>query len=438
MRIIHIVVPRERAEIMQTILNKLGVRFSVISDEKNSLFLVTERDENVEIVIDEIKKLGVGDLYGSFQVYAPEYASGEVEIKVKRIPSKRASREEILADVQELARLDRNYILYSILAAMLATLGLLTNNLVIIIASMIIAPFIGPILGTSLGIVLNIDQLRKESMLSEFIGIGLSILTGFLFSMIMPHTVPTTQIMLRAHPTYVDVLFAVVAGFAVAISVVSVTSMALVGVAIAASILPPAANIGIGLTFLIKGSPYAYDIIFGSTLLLVINILAITTMSIVFFWFEGLTPGESIRKKLIARKVVKRRLIAVTFALIVALVPIIHSAVIHYKEEEFESKVRSSVISYISDNYPDVEIINLEVSYIESKNVTYIYLTIGVNNVSQSLNNIASDIAEYIENEYHVKAKVYVSISLTNSSFDIVNCDVVVITNKDIKGAKCF
>ena len=414
MRIIHIVVPRERAEIMQTILNKLGVRFSVISDEKNSLFLVTERDENVEIVIDEIKKLGVGDLYGSFQVYAPEYASGEVEVKVKRIPSKRASREEILADVQELARLDRNYILYSILAAMLATLGLLTNNLVIIIASMIIAPFIGPILGTSLGIVLNIDQLRRESMLSEFIGIGLSILTGFLFSMIMPHTVPTTQIMLRAHPTYVDVLFAVVAGFAVAISVVSVTSMALVGVAIAASILPPATNIGIGLTFLIKGSPYAYDIIFGSTLLLVINILAITTMSIVFFWFEGLTPGESIRKKLIARKVVKRRLIAVTFALIVALVPIIHSAVIHYKEEEFESKVRSSVISYISDNYPDVEIINLEVSYIESKNVTYIYLTIGVNNVSRSLNNMASDIAEYIENEYHVKTKVYVSISLTN------------------------
>lgn len=416
MRIIHVIVPKDRAEIVQTILTKIGAKYSVISDENNTLFLITELDENVEALIGELKKLGVGSLYGGFQVYAPEYASGATEVRTKRIASKRASREEILADIRELARLDRNYILFSILAAMLATLGLLTDNLVIIIASMIIAPFIGPILGTSLGIVLNIDDLRRESTVSEGVGLGLSILTGFLFSLILPHTYPTTQIMLRAQPSYIDVLFAVVAGFAVAISVVSVTSMALVGVAIAASLVPPAVNIGIGVTFLIKGVPEGSQIIFGSTLLLVINVLAITSTSLLFFWFEGLTPGESIRKRLIAKKVVRNRLIVTFIALLIVLAPIILMSYQHYQQVQVESQIKSSVEDYLSKNYPNVDLVSLKVSYILTSRKAIIDMRLGVSNITSEILSIPGNVSSFVTSKFNISCTVYAEFVLKSTT----------------------
>ena len=416
MRVIHVTVPKDRTEIVQTILTKLGTKFTTISDENNTLFLITELDENVETLIGELRKLGVGSLYGSFQVYAPEYASGAAEIKTKRIPSKRASREEILADIRELARLDRNYILFSILAAMLATLGLLTDNIVIIIASMIIAPFIGPILGTSLGIVLNLDDLRQEGALSESVGLGLSVLTGFLFSLILPHTYPTSQIMLRAQPSYVDVLFAVVAGFAVAISVVSVTSMALVGVAIAASLVPPAANIGIGVTFLIKGVPEGYQIIFGSTLLLVINVLAITTTSLLFFWFEGLTPGESIRKKIMAKKVVRNRLIVTFIILLIVLAPIVVMSYQHYQQIQMENQITNATKEYISINYQNVDVLSIDVKYILTQRKAIINLQLGVTNITNQLLTLPNNLSSYISSSFNIDCIVYVDFILKGSS----------------------
>lgn len=415
MRGIHIIIPAEKESIVTSVLKNLSVPFEKITSDGTVMLILTVADEHVETVIDSIRKVGVGTLYGTYQVYNIEFAARAAELPIT-LKTKRVSREEILSDIWSQAELNRNFVLASILASILATLGLLTDNIIITIASMIIAPYFGPILGTSLGIVLNIDELRQESLKSEFIGLGLSVLTGFGFAMVLPYTGPTHRILAISNPTYIDIIFAVVAGIAAAISVISVAPVALVGVAIAASIVPPAVNVGIGLSFALRGDPLAGSIIYGSALLLTINVLAINSMSIVFFWLVGIKPGESIRKELMAKKVAGQRLLAIVIAFLVVSAPITLATITHYQEKRIENEIKNSVTSYINTHYPGIEIIDITVIYVKTENMTYIYLTIGASKMDERIFNIASDIKLYITRTYHVQVKVYLTISITAST----------------------
>ncbi len=414
MRGIHVIVPVDKENMITTILENLKVFYEKIVGKDKVLIIISVEDEYVETVIDAIKKVGVGTLYGTYQVYNLEFAARTTEPFIKR-GAKRVSREEILSDIRDQAEFNRTYALSCILAAVLATLGLLTDNVIITIASMIIAPLIGPILGTSLGIVLNIDDLRRESIRSEIAGLLLAILTGFVFTMMLPYTNPTSEVLARAHPTYVDIIFAVVAGVAAAISIVSIAPVALVGVAIAASIIPPAVNIGIGFAFYLKGVEGACAIIYGSTILLVINVLAINSMSILFFWLVGIKPGESIRKELIAKRIARERLVGLIFAFLVVSAPIIYATISHYEEKRIENEIRMSIIAYMSKYHPDIEIVNLDIVYSKQANTAYIYLTIGVSSFNDSIISLASEIKQYVAEKFHIKAKVYLSINIISS-----------------------
>ncbi|MCD6492069.1 MAG: TIGR00341 family protein [Candidatus Njordarchaeia archaeon] len=410
MRAIHIIIPKDKEKIVTTALGSLGIKHEKIEGSGNILLILTVAEEHVELVIDAIKKIGVGTIYGTYQIYNVESAPKPAKLGFKA--TKRASREEILSDFQEKAELTGNYVLSGISASVLATLGLLTDNIIITIASMIIAPYFGPMIGTSLGIVLNIDELRRESLKSEIIGLGLSVLTGFIFSMILPYTIPTSRMLAISNPTYIDIIFAIMAGLAAAISVVNVEATALVGVAIAASIVPPASNIGIGFAFLLKGVPSAYTLMFGSTILLAINVLAITTTSILFFWLTGIKPGESIRKELIAKKIAKQRLLALLISFFIVSIPILLLTLDHFEEKQIEREISDTIESFLSSNYPDLEIIDLNVVYTKAENMTYIYLTIGAHEINASLSNLAESLRILISNTYHIKTRIYLSVYL--------------------------
>ena len=61
-----------------------------------------------------------------------------------------STREEILAQVEKDARLNDNFILLVILSAIVAAIGLLENNLAVIVGAMVIAPLLGPNIAFSL------------------------------------------------------------------------------------------------------------------------------------------------------------------------------------------------------------------------------------------------------------------------------------------------
>ena len=414
LRGINIVIPNERRQLIIEILNNLGVDHYVVSDDNNTFITFSIPVSKAETVIEALEKVGLGILYGLLQVYNIEY-SPEIEKMEKEERAPRASREEILLDIIQMSKLNVNYVTYTILAAILAAVSLLANNIIILVASMIIAPIMGPILGISMGTVLGREDLQKQGLKSELIGIGLCIMVGCIISLIIPFMVMTDSIYVRSHPTIIDVVFAVVAGAAAALSVISVVSMALVGVAIAASIVPPAANVGIGIAYLIRGYEGAQEIVIGSAILLIINILIINAMSVIFFWLKGIHPAVSERKKKLAKKAVRKQLLVITLALIIVLIPVAQSSINSYYTYKMEQKARNLILNYIETHYPDIDVCKLDVSYIKAKNMFYIYLTIAISRMEDIPGDLPNEIKATIKDSLGADSIIYIMAMLKST-----------------------
>ncbi len=412
MKTIHILIPRDKKQIVETVLNSLEIKYSSIEDKSNALIMITLPDEVVESVTDEIKKVGVGTLYGYYHIFTSEVSSMPKEIISEDIAevlgkTKRISREEIISSVRDMAELNRSYILYSILAAILAALGLLSNNVVMIIASMIVAPYMGPIVGTSIGIVTNDSELKKESFTSGATGIGIAIIIGFIVTFVTPFYSTNSAILLRSNPTYLDLIFALVAGLAAALSVASVTSLTLIGVAIAASLAPPAANIGVGIGLFLKGNPEGINVILGSTLLLSINILAIVTMGLIYFWIEGVSGMLSIRKRAITTKKIKNRIFLFAFLFLIISIPVMSSTYQHYLNTSLKNSIKEDVIREINSKYSSTTVLNVTV-ILQGKNSARILVDLALSNTNIDLHAISEHLDKVITEKYSMVVEVFI------------------------------
>ncbi len=163
----------------------------------------------------------------------------------------------------------------------MASAGLMLNNSAVVIASMIIAPFMTPILSFSVGILIPNKNLIKIGFINQILGFIISVVIGFLMGLLSEifriAKEPSVQMLIRTFPNWLDVIVAVCAGIAIGFSTTSTLESSLVGIAIAASLMPPAANVGIACGF---GD---YSLALGSFMLFLMNIVLINLAAIVIF-----------------------------------------------------------------------------------------------------------------------------------------------------------
>ncbi len=316
MRKISITVPTEDTKKVIEILEETGYEFSVIEGKDTSAIYLAVHTDDVGPLITELQKEGIGRVTGTVYVSQAELVIPYKQHKMNTTGAKRIAIEELYRDVEESSKLDRNYIIFIALSAILASLGLLANNVVAVIASMVIAPLMGPIIGTSLGTVLSDRKLFKEGLKAEIFGLLLSIAAGFVIGYLYPEAEVTSEILLRASPTLFDVGLAVVSGSAAAICFTSGIATALVGIAIAAALMPPAVNVGLGLAL------QRYDIALGSALLLLTNVFSINITALAVFWLKDVKPTLSLRRKKLAKGLLKKRGLLVIIAILVLCLPI--------------------------------------------------------------------------------------------------------------------
>jgi len=167
------------------------------------------------------------------------------------------------------------------LASAIATFGLYGDSAAAVIGAMIVAPLMLPIMGLAFAISIGDLRAIRSSLLVGVGGIVTAIGVGYLIALLMPSSLDPTnvgQIMVRTTPRLIDLLAALATGLAGAFAIgrrdVSDT---LPGVAIAISLVPPLANVGI-----LLGAD-RLDLALGSLLLFVTNYVAILlTGSFVF------------------------------------------------------------------------------------------------------------------------------------------------------------
>ncbi|QCW98927.1 DUF389 domain-containing protein [Aggregatimonas sangjinii] len=182
----------------------------------------------------------------------------------------------------------------------IASVGLNANSTAVVIGAMLISPLMGPILGIGMSLAINdIDTLRR-SLKNFAVMVVLSVLTAYLFFLLFPLKVESSELLMRTAFDLRDVLIAFFGGLALVIARAKKGTMASViyGVAIGTALMPPLCTVGFGIAW---GN---WDYALGALYLFTINSIFIglaTFLVIKYLRFPMVRYANSARRRAIAR-----------------------------------------------------------------------------------------------------------------------------------------
>ena len=168
-------------------------------------------------------------------------------------------------------------------STLIACLGLVANSTAVIIGAMLVAPLMTPLFGIALALVRGEASLLGRALRAEIIGVLLGVGIATIFGALPLALEVTPEMLSRTQPNLLDLLVAVLAGFAGAFAMIDERlSPTLPGVAIATAIVPPVANTGLCLAV------GAFNGAYGSFLLFLANSLSILIIACATFLAAGL------------------------------------------------------------------------------------------------------------------------------------------------------
>lgn len=277
--------------------------------------------EKTEHILNSLISLGIGDRFGTIWITPldvnrpkPRVEHSSDNLKPDHQFTETIKSRMIVEKVVEAARASAafsfDYVSLVVVASSLASIGLAYNNVVVIVASMLVSPIMGPVVAVTFGTVIQDRQLRHMGLWSEIVSLVICVFIGFLHGLLMvPFSKdldwPTSEMLGRGSLSGLisGVLVAIPSGIGVALSILGNNTSSLVGVAISASLLPPAVNTGVLLAIAslsnfyhpdnMTGSDLAKDSIVQATfsfLITLANIVVIYLMALGMFKVKEVAP----------------------------------------------------------------------------------------------------------------------------------------------------
>lgn len=263
--------------------------FSTINADGRIAARLLVRPDHHQAVLDLLQTiLSSADnahiLVHSLEASLPKIKEDDNDKNARRSKSSIISREEIITLVEKGAQLSSNYLVLIMLSAIVAAIGLLEDNVAVIIGAMVIAPMLGPNIAFALGTTMGDSKLIIKSLYAIAVGISIAIAVGAGIGVIWPDLIYSDEVLARTDVTFSGTAIALASGAAGALSLVTSISGVLVGVMVAVALMPPATTIGLMLS---TGDTQAA---FGAALLLVMNIACINLSAKLVFLFKGVRP----------------------------------------------------------------------------------------------------------------------------------------------------
>jgi uncharacterized hydrophobic protein (TIGR00341 family) len=201
------------------------------------------------------------------------------------------TREEIMTQVSEDARIGRDYLIFVALSAVVAAFGMVEGSAAVVIGAMVIAPLLGPMLAFSVGVALGDGALMARAAAAAALGMGVATALGAALGLVLPIDVATPELADRSRVGAGGIAIALASGAAAALSLATGVAGALVGVMVAVALLPPAVAAGL---FLGSGRG---DLALGAALLLCINVVCVNLAAQVVLTARGITPRTWFEKQ---------------------------------------------------------------------------------------------------------------------------------------------
>ncbi|MEA2050927.1 MAG: TIGR00341 family protein, partial [Campylobacterota bacterium] len=281
--------------------------------------------------------------------------------------------------LKESSKLSWVFIILMILSTLLATTGLFQSSAPVIIGAMILAPLMAPIISLSMGIARSENLLINNSIKTLIYGIVTALFFSCIYTYFMPLSIVTPEMRGRLNPNILDLMVAIFSGIAGAYAnSKSEVAKSLAGVAIAVALVPPLSVTGIGIGW---GN---LDIIYGSFLLFITNLVGISLAASITFVVLGYAPIHRAKKGLVYSFIV---LSFITIPLVLSFGKVI-------KQNHILNQLNNK---YYTINNKKIDIDILEVNLNSNKPILYIQTTSDQLLNKQDLNILNSKISKQIK-----------------------------------------
>ena len=202
------------------------------------------------------------------------------------------TREELYLKLQDGASAGPTYLLLAMLSTIVAIIGLLQDNVAVVVGAMVIAPFLGPNLAFAFGTALADKGLMRRAFLTAVTGIVVAVIFAAVTGYLWPGIPDSAELMSRTSVGIDGVVLAVASGVAGVLSLTTGLSMTLVGVMVAVALLPPAATFGFMLG---QGN---MPLAIGALSLLTVNIVCVNLSGLLVFLAKGIRPRQWFERRM--------------------------------------------------------------------------------------------------------------------------------------------
>jgi uncharacterized hydrophobic protein (TIGR00271 family) len=176
------------------------------------------------------------------------------------------------------ARLDDVFLVLTVGAGLIATLGLLSNSPAVVIGAMLVAPWILPLRAASFALLHGQVPLAARALGTLAVGVGITVFLSWLLGISAGLPVFGSEVTSRTTPNLLDLGVALVAGSLATYAKVSNKAVdSLAGTAIAVALLPPVCVFGL----LLSGGQWLPAR--GAGLLFLANLLGILSGALLTF-----------------------------------------------------------------------------------------------------------------------------------------------------------
>jgi uncharacterized hydrophobic protein (TIGR00341 family) len=291
-------------------------------DERRSIRLLVDDDKR-QAVLDALQTALGGSENAHIVVLPVEAVLPKTVSEEDKDQEKRSrvqvTREELYDRIEKNSRLDLNFILLVCLSTVVVAIGLIEDNLAVVIGAMVIAPLLGPNIALALSTSLGDMPMMWQSLRTNFAGLVITLLLSVLIGSLWGDDPDSRELLLRTDVGLDSVALALVSGAAAVLSLTTGLPSVLVGVMVAVALLPPAATMGI----MIGASKYSLAA--GAGLLLAVNIVCVNLAAKLAFLAKGIKPRTWIeRQKARQSMVVYIVFWIVSLAILLVLIYLLH------------------------------------------------------------------------------------------------------------------
>jgi uncharacterized hydrophobic protein (TIGR00271 family) len=264
---LRIVAPREHAHTALALLEASGSVINVIHlhdvarKPDGDVILCDVAREDASVVIGDLKRLGIhhdGTIAVELVDTAISRAADRAERHAAGSPADAVIWEEVTERTSEESAISATYLVFIVLAALIASVGIYLDSAILIVGAMVVGPEFGPIAGFCVAAVQRRPDLAVRSLVALATGfplaIGAVVLTSLIFKAtgITPDTFSSADHSLSetiANPDFFAAFVAFCAGVAGMLSLTTAKSGALIGVLISVTTIPAAANVGVSAAY---------------------------------------------------------------------------------------------------------------------------------------------------------------------------------------------